>query len=418
MNLLRVSLPLLVASQRFDDHMAYNRMLFAGTHNSAINLGDKTIGRPTSAVGGKYPSEATLAYQYIVMDHRLSVRDQLEQGIRVIDLEVAKISGKWQCNNTASTSCTPDSRCVQHKSLLSSDCFSCCPFIVSHGSVQESVGDEMGFTYPEDIFTEVAAFLKENPAEIVTLLLLASHGNDSPNPQDVIGRLNSTGLLPHVWNSNTTVPFAGFPTLGEMRAANRTVMIASAYSKLWPDSPGFTGSHVNSSDVEDPGEKCIDGTPCMEGWDAVSFFQLDASRAILSSSTAPSNSSLFYIENLSSRRGRGDKSADYSKLPNELKDFPFQAGGNPAQAVLAADYAHVVALEASWAHLLSPFGIVPNVVLVDFFNTSTPKSGVPSRALLPNPNEGLIKAVAAINAKRVHGAADRHGRSSGSTASG
>jgi hypothetical protein len=373
-------------------------MLFAGTHNSAINLGAKTIGRPSAAQSGKYDSEATLSYQYIVMDQRLSVRDQLEQGIRVIDLEVAEISGKWECN-TSSTACTPESRCVQHKSLLSTDCFSCCPFIVSHGSVEESVGDEMGFTYPEDIFAEVQAFVQANPNEIVTLLLIATHGNSWPAAQSVIGRLNSSGLLPHVWNSDLTVPkFVAFPTLGEMRAVGRTVMISFDTAR-WPSSPGFTGSHVNSSDVEDAGETCIGGTACMEGWDAVSFFQLDAARAILSGGT-PANNSLFYIENLSSRRGRGVRSADYSKLPNELKDFPFQAGGNPAQAALAANYSHIVALEARWTELLAPFNMLPNVILVDFFNTSTPK-GTPSRTLLPNPNEGLIKAVGDINGKRM-----------------
>ena len=313
-----------------DDAMPFNQVLFAGTHNSAINLGPATIGR-AGAVWGKHPSVASRSYQYVVMDQRLSVRDQLEQGVRVIDLEVARLDGKWRCNGTgtgtgAGAECAPGSRCTRHTPLVGEgSCFACCPFIISHGSVQESVGDGLGYTYPEDVFGEVQAFVTAHPTQVVTLLLIASHGNAWPEPQAVLGRLNSSGLLGHVWNADPSQPWRGFPTLGAMRAANRTVMVAFDYANLWPNSPGFVGSHVNSSDVKDAGETCAGGTPCMEGWDAVSFFQLNASRAILGSPPVnKSATSLFYIENLSSRRGRGDMSADYSKLPNELKDLPFQ----------------------------------------------------------------------------------------------
>jgi hypothetical protein len=134
-------------------------------------------------------------------------------------------------------------------------------------------------------------------------------------------------------------------------------------------------------------------------WDAVSFFQQDPSRAILGRNP-PQKGSVFSIENLSSRRGRDSHSAKYWPLPNEARDAPFQAGGNPAQAALAAGYTHVRSLEAAWARLLAPFDLRPNWILVDFFNTTTPRAGVPSRTLLPNPDEGLIRAVADINADR------------------
>jgi hypothetical protein len=39
-------------------------------------------------------------------------------------------------------------------------------------------------------------------------------------------------------------------------------------------------------------------------------------------------------------------------------------------------------------------------MMVDFFNTTTPKRGVPSRTLLPNPRDGLVRAVREINAMR------------------
>jgi hypothetical protein len=67
------------------DDMPYDNLLFAGTHNSAINLGPHTLLRPPSAITGQFPSEAHAAFQYAVMNQRLSVRDQLTQGVRVLE---------------------------------------------------------------------------------------------------------------------------------------------------------------------------------------------------------------------------------------------------------------------------------------------------------------------------------------------
>jgi len=368
-----------------DDQLPYNAVLFAGTHNSAINLGAHTVGRPSGARGGNYPSEAHSAYQYIVMDQRLSIRDQLDQGIRVIDLEVAAITGTtWDCNSSQT-----DQLCneVVH---LSGRCFTDCPFLISHGSVQQSVGELMGYTYPETVFTSIAEWVKQpqNAEEIITILMIATHGNPQPTTAAVLDRMNATGLLPHVWNP--TEQFTHFPTLGEMRSAGRTVMIATGYGWGW--GPSFVGSSTDSTGIEGAGDT-------MEGWDSITFDQLAPDRARLRGD--PSfNGSVMVIENLSSRRGRSASSAKYWPLPNELADFPFQAGGNPAQAVLAANYTHVLALETEWAALLKPFGVQPNWVLVDFFNTSTPVRGAPSRTLLPNEDDGLVRAVRDINIER------------------
>lgn len=67
-----------------DDGLRWNQVLWAGTHNSAINLGKGTLAKPSDAVLGNYPSEAYSPYQYLVMDQRLSIRDQLEGGIRFL----------------------------------------------------------------------------------------------------------------------------------------------------------------------------------------------------------------------------------------------------------------------------------------------------------------------------------------------
>lgn len=222
------------------------------------------------------------------------------------------------------------------------------------------------------------------------------------------------------------------------------------------------GSYVNATGVAGAGTVCgAAAAPCMEGWDAITFGMLDPSRALLRDDSATlaatattaratnDGSVLFAIENLSSRRGRDALDAAYRPralgtrlavvtptstpftrrrrrrslppsrphrywpLPNKRADFPYQAGGNPAQAALAAEYAHVRALEARWAELLNGTSSsadasgdassrvpVPNWILVDFFNTTTPEPDVPSRTLLPNPSEGLIAAVRDVNLER------------------
>ncbi|KAK3267074.1 hypothetical protein CYMTET_24346 [Cymbomonas tetramitiformis] len=380
-----------------DDELPYDALLFAGTHNSAINLGERTVLRPHNAEGGAYPSEAHLAYEYLVMNQRLSVLDQLEQGVRVLDFEVASLdSTKWACNSSAVSMGT---RCIEETHITTGRCFRDCPFIVSHGSLDESIGDFLGYTYPESVFSAVAEFVEKNPLEIVTVMLLASHGNRFPSGDAVVARMNVSGLLQYVWNLDPSAEFTSFPTLGEMRRERRTVLLLNGYGS-W--GPRFHGSHCNSTDILGADGTCTRGTPCMEGWDAVSFFQLDPRRAVLSKNSPRANTTtLFAIENLSSRRGRDDHSAKYWPLPNELHDAPFQAGGNPAQAAAAANYTHIRSLELAWTKLLAPYGSHPNWILVDFFNTTTPKPGVPSRALRPNPSEGLIRAVRDINNERI-----------------
>jgi hypothetical protein len=163
-----------------DGSLPYDRVLFVGTHNSAINLGAHSLGRPAAAIGGRHPSAAASAYQYPVMDQRLSVRDQLEQGIRFLDLEIAAITGgpfgcpaaqQQQCQATDPHHCQRRQRPQEH--MLKPDsgqCLSCCPFIVSHGSVQESVGDRLGYTFPEDVFVQVAEFVAAHRNEVVSVL--------------------------------------------------------------------------------------------------------------------------------------------------------------------------------------------------------------------------------------------------------
>eukprot|EP00940_MAST-03C_sp_MAST-3C-sp2_P001696 g1696.t1 len=384
------------------EDMRYDDILWPGTHNSAINLGEHTLLRPSDAEGGSYKSVAAHDFQYVIMDQRLSVRDQLEQGIRVIDLEIAEIGGSgsgkgWACESSSVSS----DRC-EEKWTLRGRCFTNCPFIVTHGTVREAVKFDLGFAYPEDVFEVIADFAKRNPGEIVTLLLIVTHGNSMPDLLQIQQRLNTSGLLPFVWNADPSVVFSTFPTIKEMRDEGKNVFISVNPSIAW--GPSLVSSHCTARDITQGGatETCMDGVPCLEGWDAVTFACMDPARAVLSTnpSVGPNSTDIFTIENLSSRRGRSDNSTSYDRLPNELEDIPFQAGGNPAQAQLAAEYDHIVALVDRWATLLAPYRASPSWILVDFFNTST-SSGKPSRSLKSNPREGLIRAVSDINARRV-----------------
>ena len=385
--------------------MLYNEMLFPGTHNSAINLGKGTPLRPSGAVGGRHPSEAHQAYGYQIMDQRLSILDQLEQGLRVLDFEVASLeSSGWICNKTLST--PPSNSCQEHYTLHGR-CFSNCPFIVSHGNLEESIGLGMGYTFPEKLFASVAEFVSANPLEVVTIVLLGTHGNTFPSADAVAERLNSTGLLRFVYNfdpvTGKQVDLAdNYPTLGAMRAKKKTVLVVTN------EGPDWHIAHCNASLISGSGTagtcthpKTKAQTRCLELWDSITVDNLSPAQAVLDQSNIHG---LFAIPNLSSRRGRADNDTSYTHLPNLRYDFPFVAGGNPAQASAAANASHIRQLEKRWAELLEPYGRVPNWILVDFFNTTTP--GAPnksSRTLLPNTaaGEGLVRAVCDVNRERI-----------------
>ena len=388
-----------------DGGMLYNEMLFAGTHNSAINLGKGTPLRPSGAVGGRYPSEAHQAYGYQVMDQRLSILDQLEQGLRVLDFEVASLeSSGWICNKNFFSN--QSNSCKEHYTLHGR-CFSNCPFIVSHGNLEESIGLGMGYTFPEKLFASVAEFVAANPLEVVTLVLLGTHGNAFPSEEAVVERLNSTGLLQFVYNfdpvTGKQVDLAdNYPTLRAMRATKKTVLVVTN------KGPDWHIAHSNASLISgsDTAGTCTHPktkvqTRCLELWDSITVGNLSPNQAVLDQSNIHG---LFAIPNLSSRRGRADNNTSYTRLPNIRHDFPFVAGGNPAQASAAANGSHIRQLEKRWAELLEPYGQVPNWILVDFFNTTT--AGAPkesSRTLLPNTaeGEGLVRAVCDINRERI-----------------
>jgi hypothetical protein len=385
-----------------DDALLYNETLFPGTHNSAINLGIHTPFRPSDANQGTHPSDAHQAYGYLVMDQRLSILDQLEQGVRVLDFEVAKLDVKWVCNDTAVINASAG--CTEHYTLHGR-CFSNCPFIVSHGNLEESIGLGQGYTFPGLLFNSISKFVQHNPLEIVTIVLLNTHGNSFPASKALSGLLNTTGLLPFVYNFDSTsgkqiLPM-DYPTLGTMRQEKQTVMLVTN------EGPRWSIAHSNASSITGPTENCVDPatrttTKCLELWDSITTNDLSPTKAVLDTSNV--GGSLFAIPNLSSRRGRNNNVSSYKNFPNLAHDFPYMAGGNPAQACAAANFTHLRALEKRWSELLAPYNKVPNWILVDFFNTTN--KGAPkesSRTLLPNTpeGEGLIRAVCDINRERV-----------------
>ena len=51
------------------------------------------------------------------------------------------------------------------------------------GSVEESIKAAMGYTFPEAVFSSVTEFVVANPREVVTILMMATHGNTAPSGQ-------------------------------------------------------------------------------------------------------------------------------------------------------------------------------------------------------------------------------------------
>lgn len=342
------------------------------------------------------------------------VWDQLEQGVRVLDLEITAVDPRYACPvaggpDAACNATAP--RCRLHRGAgpLGGSCLACCPFVVSHGTDFESIFLRLGFTFLETLLEQVRAWTEAHPREVVSLLgLLNVHDGSggAVRVEDVMQRLGTAGLLPRVWNHDASRPFDGaaFPTLGAMRAAGRTVMLLGFGADF---APQIEVGCFNASGLMADGSgdgACVGGTPCVEGWDTVTFEQLAPARAILRSAAPYPRATLFALPNLSSRRGRADASFGYWPLPHLLEDAPYLAEAHPAQAARAADAAHVLALEAAFTGLLARqrAGQHVNLILVDFFNTTAPGAtwAAGSLALRPNPEEGLISAVARVNAAR------------------
>ena len=51
------------------------------------------------------------------------------------------------------------------------------------GSVEESIKAAMGYTFPEAVFSGVTEFVSAYPREVVTILMMATHGNTAPSGQ-------------------------------------------------------------------------------------------------------------------------------------------------------------------------------------------------------------------------------------------
>lgn len=88
---------------------------------------------------------------------------------RVLDFEMAALSGDWLCNSSSSSTPVQEDEACEHRALLEGGCFAGdCRFLVSHGDLRDSVTFELGYTYPEALFRNVAQWLEKNPTEIVS----------------------------------------------------------------------------------------------------------------------------------------------------------------------------------------------------------------------------------------------------------
>lgn len=158
-------------------------------------------------------------------------------------------------------------------------------YLLGHGSVAESIGYDLGYTYPETLFTSVLDWVgatsypsasvmvlqprvcvltslslsftlclnmhipvhahipahppacpphnrsqvKQNPREIVTIMLIATHGNTYPGYAAVVARMNASGLLDRVWNHDPGATLLRYIPQAILLAIVRTTFLARCW---------------------------------------------------------------------------------------------------------------------------------------------------------------------------------------------
>merc|ERR1711991_114946 len=126
-------------------------LVFPGTHNSAINLSPKLLDMPTGTeLSTKHPSVAQQPFYYAVLNQRISVFDQLQQGVRYFHLETVNIPDENKCpmSDVDATSCTCKYDSVNY-------CFQCCNVLVTHGNFHEAYNLNLGYSFLYDLFVEI-----------------------------------------------------------------------------------------------------------------------------------------------------------------------------------------------------------------------------------------------------------------------
>jgi hypothetical protein len=346
----------LVNSYNIPENTTYNKIIFPGTHNSYSNLYNPTL--------PPVPS-----YKKFILNQQWSIKDQLNKGIRVLDIELNSIFPPTKC---------PNSPKQKNKN---------CTFIVSHGTAQEAIELKLGYSFLDDIFLEIKEWISSPSASFSPLTLILNKQDTHIKNKDILDIFHKTNLSSYVYLYDTeiTPDFKDWPTIRDMKKQKKPLMVFGInkehrmlqYQNWFINSKcdAYNDRHNSPTIWRNPSTNktiCID-----QGWDGAQLENFYTNHLIIPNT--PKNQ-LFVLNILLS--------------PRDLHNFPFIFGGNPLTQPKANNYHILYNLTKKANQILAKNNQQVNWILVDFFDTIYKED---TDTWSSNPYEGLINVTQDLN---------------------
>jgi hypothetical protein len=385
--------------------VSFMDLTFPGTHNSAINLSPKLSNMPKDTeLSRKHPSVAQQPFYYAVLNQRISVFDQLQQGVRYFSFETVIIPDENKCpiNDADTASCTCKYDSVNY-------CFKCCNMLVTHGNFHEAYNLNLGYTFLHDLFIEIRNWIEkkydekcndDNTDQIIWIYLDSWTLHSKIEKEKYYGLVRNilaeSGLLHYVYNlptpkrtnsnnDNTRITKNKYSNdkkrflVWDMIKSKKNVVL----SFLTSEHEDVTAGHVNNirissnyfvtKDKSKVSKQCfIPKLPCHVGWDSHDVKDMSASRIAILNNNNGSNHNVSY-----------HAFAMYHMTSSRTNSAPYIAGGNPYEAMLIRNKSLILNKLLRYKNIYNQH---VNVVIVDFFNTKVTSKSKPL-------NMKLLKAV-------------------------
>ena len=335
---------------------SYHKILFPGTHNSYSNLYNPSL--PPA-----YP------YKNEILNQQWSITDQLNQGIRVLDIELNSIFSPKKCPKKDN-----------------------CTFLVCHGTAKEAIEFHLGYSYLEDILLEIKKWMENQPSEYFEPITIILNKQDSNiKTREILKIFNKTSMNKYVYLYDTEITknFTKWPFISQMKKKKKPIMVfgLNLERKFIQYQNWFITNTPNAYNA-------MHNTPTIfynketnqtlyinQGWDGAQSKNFKKENLIIKDiDSCTTQDCLFVLNVLFS--------------PRNLNNFPFIFGGNPNTQPQVNTFDVLYDLTKTANQILSRNNQQVNWILVDFFNTTYNNHNWQS-----NPNEGLINVAKTINSK-------------------
>ena len=329
--------------------LSYNQILFPGTHNSYSNLWN-----PTPPPAPSYKKE--------ILNQQWSIQDQLNKGIQVLDIELNSVPASKRASVNNNT------------------------FIVSHGTAEEAITFQLGYSYLEDILQDIKSWIPNHSFTPITLIL--NKQDSSIENREILKIFDKINITQYVYLFDLNI--TQWPTISQMNETNKPLMVFGLNTKrrfikyqnwfITENCIPYNSRHNNPTPTPTPSTQptqthCID-----QGWDGYEIKNF-LSHNLIIPDTCNDLSCLFILYVLVS--------------PRNLVDLPFIFGGNPLTQQKANTYDILYNLTYSANQILKKKNQQVNWLLVDFFDTTYNNNNISQWN--NNPKDDLIRVVNDMN---------------------